>query len=87
MNLTRSVPVACGLALAVLIAASFILPDWALFLVTIALAKGLVALGVVGLMRGGLVSFGQGLYFCIGAYVAALMANGTGITDLFLLAA
>lgn len=85
MSFARSVPVACGLALVVLIAASFILPDWALFLVTIALAKGLVALGIVGLMRGGLVSFGQGLYFCIGAYVAALMANGTGITDLFLL--
>ena len=39
------------------------------------------------MMRAGLVSFGQGLYFCIGAYVSGLMANGTGITDIFLLSA
>ncbi len=58
-----------------------------MFLATMALAKGLVALGIICLMRAGLVSFGQGLYFCIGAYVAGLMANFTGITDIFLLSA
>lgn len=81
----RSVPLACGLSLAVLIAIGLLLPDWAMFLATMAFAKGMVALGVVCLMRAGLVSFGQGLYYCIGAYVSGLMANWTGITDIFLL--
>jgi len=58
-----------------------------MFLTTMAFAKGMVALGIVCLMRAGLVSFGQGLYFCIGAYVSGLMANGAGITDIFLLSA
>ncbi len=86
MNLLRSVPAACAIAAVALLIAGHALPEWALFLVTISLAKGLVALGIVGLMRGGLVSFGQGLYFCIGGYVAALMSTETGITDMFLLA-
>ncbi len=58
------------------------LPAWAMFLVTMAFAKGLVSLGIICLMRAGLVSFGQGLYYCIGAYVAALMSQWTGITDI-----
>lgn len=74
------------LALAVCYGASTVLPEWALFLVTAALAKGLVALGIVSLMRGGLVSFGQGLYYCLGAYTATLVAAQTGSTDIFLLA-
>jgi len=74
-----------AVAIVVLIAGSYLLPNWALFLVTMALAKGLTALGIVTMMRGGLVSFGQGLYFCAGAYVAVLVANGTGSTDIFLL--
>lgn len=56
-------------ALAALVLAPF-LPKWAGFLVTISLAKGLVVLGLLLLMRTGLVSFGQGLYFAIGAYAA-----------------
>ncbi|NBS56069.1 MAG: branched-chain amino acid ABC transporter permease, partial [Betaproteobacteria bacterium] len=46
------------------------LPKWALFLLTIAVAKGLVALGLMLLLRAGLVSFGQALYYCLGAYAA-----------------
>jgi len=78
-------PVAAAVALAFLVAGAFVLPDWMLFLMTIALAKGLVSLGIVTQMRAGLVSFGQGLFFGIGAYVAGLMAHFTGITDVFLL--
>lgn len=81
----RSVPLACGLSLIVLAVVGFLLPDWAMFLATMAFAKGMVALGVVCLMRAGLVSFGQGLYYCIGAYVSGLMATWAGITDIFLL--
>jgi branched-chain amino acid transport system permease protein len=84
---TRSVVLACFAALAVLAGAGLALPEWAMFLITMAFAKGMVALGIVCLMRAGLVSFGQGLYFCIGAYVSGMMANWTGITDIFLLSA
>ncbi|MCP5266970.1 MAG: branched-chain amino acid ABC transporter permease [Burkholderiaceae bacterium] len=73
------------IALAVLAAAGTVLPSWAVFLVTMALAKGLVSLGIVTMMRAGVVSFGQGLFYCLGAYVAALLAQATGSTDIFLL--
>lgn len=81
----KSVPLACVLSLAVMAAIGLVLPNWAMFLATMAFAKGMVALGVVCLMRAGLVSFGQGLYFCIGAYVSGLMATWAGITDIFLM--
>lgn len=74
-----------ALAFIGLIVAGLYLPDWVMFLVTIAFAKGLVSLGIICLMRAGLVSFGQGLYYCIGAYVAALMSVWTGVTDIALL--
>ncbi len=45
-------------------------PQWLVFLLTLALAKGVVVLGLLLLMRTGLVSFGQGLYFGLGAYGA-----------------
>jgi len=81
----RSVPLACALSLVVLVVIGLVLPEWAMFLATMAFAKGMVALGVVCLMRAGLVSFGQGLYYCIGAYVSGLMATWAGVTDIFLL--
>ncbi len=77
--------IAAVIALVALIIAGLYLPAWAMFLVTMAFAKGLVALGIICLMRAGLVSFGQGLYYCIGAYIAALMSEWTGITDIALL--
>jgi branched-chain amino acid transport system permease protein len=65
------------------------MPQWLVFLITLALAKGLVVLGLVLLMRTGLVSFGQGLFYCLGAYSAALLDRAAGINDaaLMLLAA
>ena len=62
-------------------------PTWVVFLTTMAFAKGLVALGLVLLMRGGLVSFGQGLFYCAGAYAAGLAMRWTGIGDALLLVA
>ncbi len=85
MNGNATIVLGVLAALAALALGAFILPSWAMFLITIALAKGLVALGIVTMMRAGLVSFGQGLYYCIGAYVAALVASATGLTDIFLL--
>src|SRR5439155_16098147 len=70
-----------GIALVALLAISPLLPDWALFLATVSLAKGLVALGLVLLMRTGLVSFGQGLYYALGAYTAGMAPRFFGAQD------
>jgi branched-chain amino acid transport system permease protein len=67
-------------ALVLLLLATFA-PQWLVFLVALALAKGLVVLGLLLLMRTGLVSFGQGLYFGLGAYAAALLGDRIGLTD------
>jgi ABC-type branched-subunit amino acid transport system permease subunit len=58
------------------------LPQWLLFIFTIACAQGLVVLGLLLLMRAGLVSFGQALFYCIGAYTAGGLARAFGISDL-----
>lgn len=71
-----------GVALIVfLIAAGAFLPKWLTFLITMAASHGLVSLGIIFLMRGGVVSFGQGLVFSIGGYVAALAFAKLGFTD------
>jgi ABC-type branched-subunit amino acid transport system permease subunit len=62
-----------------------LLPEWIVSLTTIAFANALVVLGLVVLWRVGLVSFGQALYYCIGAYAVALTARWTGLTDAFAL--
>lgn len=80
----RTVP-RLGVALAALLLLSPLLPDWALFLATISLAKGLVALGLVLLMRTGLVSFGQGLYYALGAYAAGIAPQLLGVHDALLM--
>ena len=61
------------------------MPKWLTFLVTMAAANGLVSLGIVILMRGGVVPFGQGMVFAIGGYAAALLSNKVGISDALLL--
>jgi branched-chain amino acid transport system permease protein len=68
-------------ALAVLLVTAPFLPKWALFLATVALAKALVVLGLLLLMRTGLVSFGQGLYYGIGGYAAGLVADAFHVSD------
>jgi branched-chain amino acid transport system permease protein len=68
-------------ALVALLALGAVLPAWLVFLLTIAFAKGLVVLGLVVMMRAGLVSFGQGLYYGLGAYAAGLATNFLGVTD------
>ncbi|HEX7969142.1 MAG TPA: branched-chain amino acid ABC transporter permease [Stellaceae bacterium] len=70
-----------------LAALGHLLPNWFILLATMALAKGLVALGLVVLMRGGLVSFGQGLFYCAGAYAAGLAMRFAGASDALLLTA
>ena len=72
-------------AVAALLLAGLILPKWLLFLVAMSAANGIVCLGIVLLMRGGVVSFGQGLVFAGGGYAAALLANRLGVSDALLL--
>ncbi|MEJ2016716.1 MAG: branched-chain amino acid ABC transporter permease [Maritimibacter sp.] len=75
------------IALPFLILVAFVLPKWIVNYVHVSMGTGLVALGVMIQMRAGLVSFGQGLYFCVGGYAAGMMAKFLGITDFFVLLA
>lgn len=77
-------PLLIGIVLVALLAGGWLLPQWAMFLVTIAFANGLVALGLMLLLRAGLVSFGQALYYCLGAYAAGAIGRFFGISDIFL---
>src|SRR4029077_17734640 len=54
-------------------------------LVTLAMSTGLVICGLIILWRGGLVPFGQALFFATGAYTVALSGRWLGVTDAFLL--
>ena len=69
------------LVLILITTAGMLLPQWAMFIVTIAFANGLVALGLMLLLRAGLVSFGQALYFCLGAYTAGALGRFFGLSD------
>ena len=71
--------------ISVLIIVGLFIPNWLVFVITKAIAYGLVALGIVTLMRGGLVSFGQGFVFAIGGYTAGLLGTQAGLTDAVLL--
>jgi ABC-type branched-subunit amino acid transport system permease subunit len=80
MHATRSF----GIAVAVVVAlslAGLAAPKWLLFLVTMAFTHGLAVLGVVLLTRGGGATFGQGLFFALGAYTAALLPQWLGTED------
>ena len=81
MTTSRRTTLGLGAALAALALLAPVLPKWALFLVVVSLAKGLAALGLLVLMRTGLVSFGQGLYFAAGAYAAGLARDALHLGD------
>ena len=68
-------------AFALLASVGFFAPKWLTYLITMSAGHGLVSLGIVALMRGGVVSFGQGMVFAIGGYSAALLFNKMGFTD------
>ena len=76
-----------ALGFAVLAAAAPFAPNWIVSLATVALANGLVVLGLVILWRAGLVPFGQALFYATGAYTVALIGRYTGLHDVFLMLA
>jgi ABC-type branched-subunit amino acid transport system permease subunit len=82
--LDRTLPALAAVALATA-AAGFFLPNWAVFLTTVAVAEALVVLGLMILWRTGLVSFGQALYFGAGGYAAGLAGIRLGLSDAILL--
>ncbi len=78
-----------GLVAAVLaiLSAWWWLPGWAANMLALALANGLVVLGLMIQIRAGLVSFGQALYYGLGAYAAAMLGHFAGVTDVFVMLA
>jgi branched-chain amino acid transport system permease protein len=72
-------------ALAFLLVIGPFLPQWALSFVSVALYLGIVVLGMALMMRTGLVSFGQGLYYCLGAYGAGTLDHFYKLSDLLLM--
>ncbi len=80
-------PVILTAALVLLLAGSAVVPAYLRFLFELALANGLAVMGLMLLMRAGLVSFGQGLYYCLGGYTAGIAGSFLGISDVFALLA
>ena len=78
----KRTPLLVATTLLVILAAGLSLPQWAMFIVTVAFARGLVALGLMLLLRAGLVSFGQALYYCLGAYAAGALGRFMGVSDI-----
>lgn len=70
--------------LAILLLLNLAAPDWFRTILTLSLARGSVALGLLVLWRCGLISFGHALYFGFGAYTVGLMDKYLGLTDAFL---
>jgi len=70
-----------GVLIALLLAGP-LLPRWAMFLITVSLCYGTVVLGMMLLMRTGVVSFGHGLYYCLGAYASGTLDVLFGVSDI-----
>ena len=66
----------------ILLAIGPFLPRWAMFLINVSLCYGIVVLGMLLLMRTGVVSFGHGLYYCLGAYAAGTLDQVFKISDM-----
>lgn len=62
--------------------ASFLLPKWLIFILALALSRGLAALSVVVLIHLGLVSFGQALFFALSAYVVGTLMKYLGWNEI-----
>ncbi|HVY05827.1 MAG TPA: branched-chain amino acid ABC transporter permease [Burkholderiales bacterium] len=81
MKRDRTLPFLILIAVALLAIGPF-LPRWAMFLVNVSLCYGIVVLGMMLLMRTGVVSFGHGLYYCLGAYAAGTLDQVYKISDM-----
>ncbi len=82
---TDRTSVALLVALPAFLLLGLVLPEWFRFLLQVSLANALAVVGVMVQLRAGLVSFGQGLYYCLGGYAAGMAGHLWGITDVFVL--
>ena len=71
--------------LVILLAIGPFIPRWSMFLINVSLCYGIVVLGMMLLMRTGVVSFGHGLYYCLGAYAAGTLDQVFKISDMALM--
>ncbi|GBD14464.1 hypothetical protein HRbin25_00337 [bacterium HR25] len=74
-----------ALAFLFFIVAPHVLPRWSVYLMTIAWAKSLAVVGVVLLLRGGLLTFGMALFYATGAYTAGFAVKHLGVHEALLL--
>jgi ABC-type branched-subunit amino acid transport system permease subunit len=58
-------------------------PNWIRYLGQLSTSTALASVGVMILLRAGLLSFGQGLFYFVGGYAVAMMNRYGGITDAF----
>ena len=65
----------------------FLLPEYAINTISLSFCNGLVILGLLLLMRTGLISFGHGMYYCLGGYAVAMTYNFLQIKEVFVLIA
>lgn len=86
MRLDRTSLALLGIGIA-LLAAGPVLPKWGISLLNVSLCYGIVVLGMMLMMRTGLVSFGHGLYYCIGAYAGGLLDHYAKLPDMLLMVA
>ncbi len=85
MASSRSFVALIALATLFMAIVGVMVPDWFLNQLLVALARGLAVLGLMILLRTGLVSFGHALYLGLGAYTVVLLNRLASITDAFLL--
>lgn len=68
------IALACSLAVSAI-------PGWIRYSGEMAMAAALASVGVMLLLRAGLLSFGQGLFYFVGAYAVAFLNKHLGVTD------
>ena len=61
-----------------------LMPGWLIYMAQLALGAALPALGCMILLRSGLLTFGQGMFYFAGAYGVALTQKHLGLNDAFL---
>ena len=63
----------------------FLFPTWCLNIICLSFCNGLVILSLLLLMKMGLISFGHGMYYCLGGYAVAMSNNFLNINEAFFL--
>jgi ABC-type branched-subunit amino acid transport system permease subunit len=86
MKRDHTVKILVGIMILLLLSGP-LLPRWAMFLINVSLCYGTVVLGMMLLMRTGVVSFGHGLYYCLGAYAAGTLDVLFGVSEIAIMLA